>query len=219
MAIFVGLLGVAVGLIIVMVADFLRSSPGKVNFASGHPAGQPVQLHVQTVGTIGFGVHPSWVSYLVQDPRGHWVHTTVWQLPAHTQIDVTIDQYDTGSPLRNQQVGLVTGTQNGTATDNGKTISLIDSNGTNGVGHTFSVPSLGINVPLEGIDPNATNTCGQAPCDTKFAHNVVTFSFTTPGAGEYPWQCFVPCGLGFLFGNGGPMQAVGYMDGFLQVVG
>ena len=28
----------------------------------------------------------------------------------------------------------------------------------------------------------------------------------TPGAGQYPWQCFVPCGLGYLYGNGGPMQ-------------
>jgi len=218
LAIFVGLLGVALGLIILTVADFLRSSPGSVNFASGHQAGQPVQLHVQTVGSIGYGVHPSWVSYLVQDPHGHWAHTTIWRLPAHTRIDVTIDQYDSGSPLRNQQVGLVTGTSDGSATDNGKSISLIDSNGTNGVGHTFSVPSLGINIPLEGIDPNATNTCSQAPCDAKFDHNVVSFSFTTPGPGEYSWQCFVPCGLGFLFGNGGPMQTVGYMDGFLQVV-
>ena len=44
------------------------------------------------------------------------------------------------------------------------------------------------------------------------------FSFMTPGPGQYPWQCFVPCGLGFLYGNGGPMQTVGYMDGFLKVV-
>ena len=31
----------------------------------------------------------------------------------------------------------------------------------------------------------------------------------TPGPGQYPWQCFLPCGLGFLYGNGGPMQTVG----------
>jgi len=33
----------------------------------------------------------------------------------------------------------------------------------------------------------------------------------------YRWQCFVPCGLGFLYGNGGPMQTIGFMDGFLEV--
>ena len=43
------------------------------------------------------------------------------------------------------------------------------------------------------------------------------FSFTSPGPGSYRWQCFVPCGLGFLYGNGGPMSTLGYMDGFMQV--
>lgn len=218
LAIFLSLLGVALGLIILVVADFLRSSPGRVDFAAGHQSGQPVQLHIQTVGAIGYGVHPTWVSYLVQDQHGKWVHTTLWQLPAHTQIDVTIDQYDSGSALRNQQIGLITGTDGGTATLNGKTVSVIDSNSGNGVGHTFSIPSLGVNVPLAGVDPNAPNVCSQAPCDAKSVRNVFKFSFTTPGPGEYPWQCFVPCGLGFLYGNGGPMQTVGYMDGFLQVV-
>jgi hypothetical protein len=28
----------------------------------------------------------------------------------------------------------------------------------------------------------------------------------------------VPCGAGWLFGNGGPMQTLGYMDGFINVV-
>src|SRR5579875_216961 len=122
LAIFLILLGVALGLVILTVADFLRSSPGKVDFAAGHRTGQPVALHIQTVGSIGYGVHPSWVSYLVQDQHGKWVHTTLWQLPAHTRIDVTIDQYDSGGPLRNQQVGLVTGV-GATATLNGKPFS------------------------------------------------------------------------------------------------
>jgi hypothetical protein len=28
----------------------------------------------------------------------------------------------------------------------------------------------------------------------------------------------VPCGLGFLYGNGGPMSTLGYMGGFMKVV-
>jgi hypothetical protein len=39
----------------------------------------------------------------------------------------------------------------------------------------------------------------------------------SPGPGQYPWQCFVPCALGYLYGNGGPMQTLGYMDGFMKV--
>lgn len=205
-------------LVVLTAADFLRASPPKVNFVAGHRTGQPVELHLQTVGSIGFGVHPTWVSYLVQDPQGRWVHTTLWQLPADTRIDVTIDQYDSGSPLRNQQIGQVTGTSGNQASIDGKSVSVVDSNAGNGVGHTFSVPSLGINVPLAGIDGNAPNMCSVAPCDAKSARVTVKFSFTTPGPGQYPWQCFVPCGVGYLFGNGGPMQTVGYMDGFLEVV-
>ena len=36
--------------------------------------------------------------------------------------------------------------------------------------------------------------------------------------GHYRWQCFVPCAAGFIYGFGGPMQTIGYMDGFLNVV-
>ncbi len=35
--------------------------------------------------------------------------------------------------------------------------------------------------------------------------------------GHYRWQCFVPCAAGFIYGFGGPMQTIGYMDGFLNV--
>ena len=46
------------------------------------------------------------------------------------------------------------------------------------------------------------------------------FSFRTPShGGEYRWQCFVPCGGGFIDGNGGPMQTFGYMAGQMTVVG
>jgi hypothetical protein len=212
------LFGLVAGLVVGTAMAFLRSNPATVDFASGHQAGQPVDLTLQTVGTIGFGVHPTWVSYLTLAPDGKWVHTTLWDLPANTQINVTILQYDSGSPLRNQFLGQVQGTQGDTMLLNGKPTSLVDSNSGNGVGHTFTIPTLGINVPLVGVDSNANNICGTAPCTPSSVHNTVKFSFTTPGPGQYPWQCFLPCGLGFLYGTGGPMQTIGYMDGFLKVV-
>ena len=68
---------VAVALIVTAVAVFLKpGTPGGViNFTKTQAAGQPVDLTVQTVGAIGFGPHPTWVSYLVKNPQGKWVHT------------------------------------------------------------------------------------------------------------------------------------------------
>ncbi len=215
------LLAIATGLAVFTAMAFVASTPPTVDFATGHRQGTPVNMEIQTVGTIGFGVHPSWVSYLTKAPDGSWVHTTLWDLPAHTTVNVTILQYDSGSPLRNQEIGQVTGVsadgRPGTMLLNGKPVSVVNSNVGNGVGHTFSAPSLGINVPLVGNSASA-NLCGTAPCTTRSPHNVIQFSFTTPGPGQYRWQCFVPCGLGYLYGNGGPMQTIGYMDGFLKVV-
>jgi len=210
---------VAVGLILWSVNSFLTPGTpgGVVNFTSGHASGQPVNLTVQTVGSIGFGPHPTWVSYMTKDPTtGKFIHDNTWQLPAHTVVNVTVYQYDSGSPLRNQEWGQVQGTIGNTATLNGKPYSFYNSNTGNGVGHTFAIPAIGVSVPLVGVNGSLT-LCGQAPCGTNNPHNVITFSFRTPGPGSYNWQCFVPCGLGYLYGNGGPMSTQNYMGGFLEV--
>lgn len=217
-AIVAALLALAAGLAVFTAMAFLRTSPPTVDFTSGHQAGRPVDITLQTVGTIGFGIHPTWVSYLTQDPSGKWIHTTLWDVPAHTRVNMTLLQYDSGSPLRNQFLGHVTGTIGGTMMLNGRVTSLVDSNSGNGVGHTFTIPNLGLNVPLYGVSSNSKNICSAAPCSPSSVHNTVKFSFMSPGPGQYPWQCFIPCGLGFLYGNGGPMQTIGYMDGFMKVV-
>jgi len=201
----------------VVFATFnLTSEPTTVDYTTTS-LGQPVNVTMQTLGSYGHGIHPTWVSYMTLSPQGQWEHTTIWQVPAHTRVNVTIYQYDSGSPLRNQQIGQVEGTIGDDALLNGKTFSVINSNAGNGVGHTFSIPTLGINVPLYALNGNL-NLCGAAPCTFASPHNVIKFSFMSPGPGTYPWQCFVPCGLGFLYGNGGPMQTVGFMDGFMKVV-
>ncbi len=204
----------AVAAVVLIVA--LLGTPPTVNFTSQSP-GAPINLSLQTVGSLGTGSHPTWVSYLVRTPEGAWEHTTLFQVPQHTRINVTIYQYDSGSPLRNQQLGQVTGTAGNVATLDGKVFRVINANVGNGVGHTFTIPSLGISVPLSGVTDNA-NVCGVAPCATSSPHHVIRFSFTTPGPGNYRWQCFVPCGAGWLFGNGGGMSKLGYMGGFMKVV-
>ncbi len=217
LSVVLGLFVIVVGFALWGVFGFLLPTTPTVDFTSAQPAGSAVNLTVQTVPDLGYGAQPTWVSYLVKDPSGKWQHATIWKVPPHTRVNLTILQYDSGSPLRNQQWGQVQGTTGNIEILNGKAVSVYDSNSGNGVGHTFSIPTLGISVPLVGISSNATNTCSLAPCTTNFDHNVIKASFVTPGPGNYPWQCFVPCGLGFLFGNGGPMSTLGYMGGFLDV--
>lgn len=210
---------VAVGLIIVALIAFLRPGvPGGVVNFTGGVAGQPVSLDLQTIGSYGHDPHPTWVTYMTKDPMtGQWQHKTTWELPAHTVVNVTVYQYDSGSPLRNQEWGQVQGTVGGTATLNGASFSVFNSNTGNGVGHTFAIPAIGVSVPLVGVN-GSLNLCGVAPCSMSAPHNTLTFSFKTPGPGSYNWQCFVPCGLGYLYGNGGPMSTQGYMGGILEVV-
>lgn len=213
-----GLFIVVVGLVVWAVAALLTPGVpgGVVNFTNTQAAGQPVHLTVQTVGSIGFGPHPTWVSYLTKNPAtGKWEHQTTWKLPAHTVVDMTVYQYDSGSPLRNQEWGQVLGTIGSTATLNGKNFSVYDSYTGGGVGHTFAIPALNLVVPLVGV---TGNPCAVAPCHFNSPHNVETFSFKTPGPGSYNWQCFVPCALGYLFGNGGAMSTQNYMGGILEVV-
>lgn len=172
---------------------------------------------LETVGAIGFGDHPTWVSYLAQE-NGKWVHSTVLQVPANSDIHFTIYQYDTGSQLRNPYMDQVAGTTDGTETLNGQQVRIVNDNTDNGIGHTFAIPSMGLFVPLPGVASTSTNFCNSAPCETNYDHNKIEFTIHTGAAGIYPWQCFVPCGLGFLIGNGGGMSTFGYMGGYLKVV-
>ena len=207
-----GVLAVLLALVALYLFDFLFVSPPAV---SARVTGGTADLTLQTVPSYGHAPDPDWVSYLVKDPSGHWQHTTIYKVPAHTLVRVTVYQYDTATGLRNNFLGQVRGTVGGTATFNGKTFSTLNPDLTS---HTFTVPDLGISVPLGGIDSNAKNTCSVAPCSLAQAHTTITFSFMSPGKGTYRWQCFVPCALATYFGNGGPMQTIGWMSGEIEVV-
>jgi hypothetical protein len=193
------------------VVVFLRNRPPTI--AVKATKGE-ASLVLQTVGSLGFGAHPDWVSYLAQKPDGSWSHSTIFELPAYSTIHVTIAQYDSQTGLRNPFFGNVQGIEGGTMTVDGKAMSAIDPST---AAHTFAIPDLGVMVPLPGIPDNATKPCPSAPCTEKFDHVTIDFTFKTGAPGKYRWQCYVPCAAGTLFGNGGPMQTVGFMDGFLQV--
>jgi hypothetical protein len=175
-----------------------------------------VDLVLQTVAAVGptKAPHPDWVSYLVRDSKGEWQRQTIYTLPAHALVHVTIYNFDGASGLRNPLLGQPTGLVGKEVVD-GKAIDVMPPDQPS---HTFAVPELGILVPVAPVGDDAKNPCDYAPCSLSMAHRTITFTFRTGAPGRYRWQCFVPCAAGFEYGFGGPMQTVGYMDGFLNVV-
>ena len=202
---------VLAGLVVLYIVDFLVVAPPAI---SAVVQGRTAHLTLQTVPSYGHAPDPDWVSYLAQDSSGKWQHTTIYKVPAHTLVTVTVYQFDTATGLRNNFLAQVRGTMGGVAIFNGKPASLLDPDSAS---HTFTIPDLGISVPLPGVADDAKNQCSVTPCTLDQAHTTIRFSFVSPGKGTYRWQCFVPCAAGFIFGNGGPMQALGWMSGELQV--
>jgi hypothetical protein len=166
------------------------------------------------VPSFGHAPDPDWVSYLAQDSSGHWQHTTIYKVPAHTLVTVTIYNFDGASGLRNPFMSQVRGTRGGNAGIDGKAFTVLDPDDAS---HTFTIPDIGLSVPLKGVGDDAPNQCSVAPCPLSQAHTTITFTFMSPGKGTYRWQCFVPCAAGFIYGFGGPMQTIGWMSGEIEV--
>ena len=205
------LLALFIGNFVVRTPPALTASPATI--AQRNSPAQNAFIHLEVVGSVSSAItfprpddpHPTWVSYLP---------TTVLKVPANSDVTMQIDQEDTPSGLRNpfwaQAIGIDGGTFHMTYFDDqgnpqaGDFSSIPDAAT---AAHTFAIPDLGVFVPLAGL--NAAAPAGSM--------NVVTFSFKTGKPGVYHWQCFVPCGSGTIYGNGGPMQTMGYMTGFLIV--
>jgi hypothetical protein len=189
----------AAGVLVAQFAiSYLHSSPAPIaTTSSGETSngGPVVNLNLTTVAAVGFGEHPNWVGYLP---------TTFFKVPPNATLRITISQQDGASGARNAYLGLVRGTVGDSMTVNGKTMQAIDPTM---MAHSFTVPDLGVSVPLLGVADNA-------PAG---ASNTIVFSFKVPAKGVFHWQCFVPCAAGTLYGNGGPMQTLGFMDGQIEV--
>jgi hypothetical protein len=219
--ILVVVVAILAALVVAFIGRFVETFPYTMTSqVASHPrvaiAGsgeQETVIHVEVVGAVGAAIenprpndpHPTWVGYLP---------TTTYKVPANSVVTMVIDQEDTPSGLRNpfwaKAQGIIGGTFH---------MSYFDDQGNPQQGdftklddpanaaHTFSIPDLGVFVPLEGLS-------AAAPANS---FNQITFSFRVGKAGTYHWQCFVPCGSGTIYGNGGPMQTLGYMGGFLVV--
>lgn len=129
-------------------------------------------------------------------------------LPANTDVTVTVVNFDdaTALPAGSESFATPTGIigelslapldpADPNANTPAKTVAALDP--ATGVGHTFTVPELHLNVPI-------------AP------KSRTTFTFHTGDAGTYTWQCMDPCGTGST-GWGGAMVSTGYMRGTLTI--
>lgn len=126
-------------------------------------------------------------------------------LPAHSLVTITIINNDAGDTALPQgsPFNVVSGVVGGSAYVDGARYTRLAPDK---VAHTFTVPGLGVSVPIPGDIPAGQKTI------------TVTFSFHTGGAGTYFWQCMDPCGSGST-GWGGPMTTSGFMKGALTIQG
>jgi hypothetical protein len=209
--------GVLIGLYVAKLTTEAGSAAYTVPVTSqgGHKV---VDLRIETVAAVGPQLspgHPDYVSYLVRDTQGKWLRRTVWRLPADATVHVTIYNFDGASGLRNPLYARPQGVDGNVMTVDGKQLAVLPPEDAS---HTFAVPAYGLVVPVAPVADNAKHQCGYAPCTMAMAHRTITFTFHTGKPGHYRWQCFVPCAAGWIDGFGGPMQTIGYMDGFLDVL-
>jgi len=226
---------IVVGLGVFTALYYVGSATTQLTTVNYSASGGQVNVVLQEDPSNNTATRPNWVTYYTQDPgTKQWVHTTLFSVPANTKVNVTIYGFDGCTPLRNNFWGQIQGTigntvtvqqfsKNNTQLGAPTTTSYINSWASCSVAHTFAIPDLGVFVPV--ASPNAnnskTNLCSSFPCTPTSggAYAEETFSFMSPSqTGSYRWQCLIPCGGGYLDGNGGPMQTLGWMAGFMNVV-
>src|SRR5579864_8603244 len=168
----VAVIGLGIGL---FITQYVGHTPPVVTATttSNSVEGLPVvNVSLQTVAAVSANgdttdPHANWVAYLNDDNKpATYIHA-----PANSVIHMTIYQQDTPTGLRNEYFGLVRGTIGNSMQVNGKTMQAIDPTL---AAHTFTIPDLGVSVPLLGV---GSDQGGNPPTNT------VTFDFKVPGPG------------------------------------
>ena len=217
----VAFLAVVAGVLWV-VFDIIGPQPTLENYTPYAKNGA-VDITLMTTPQTTVTNKPDWVSYFIKNPAtGQFDHTTYFAVPANTKVNVTILGYDGCTPLRNPVWGQVTGVVGGV-----ENVSYFNKArprrrsryrpSTRGRTARCSTPSRSPTSASTCLSrprrrwTRTTTSASAGPCVAttyhgNAPHSVVTFSFTTPkSGGTFRWQCFVPCGGGYVDGNGGPM--------------
>lgn len=186
------------------------ASNGVTTTRAGESSGQSNSVHQLTLVEI---MDTPWNStmaqpqFFVMGPKGMMPSDNI-SLPANTLIQLTIVSYDTPTSGSTDQMGKVNGIVGGSVyLVNGTTAmgtDMMQSWGQNVtavpgayLAHTFTVPQLGINLPVVGGD-------------TEVAYLYLT------KAGSFTWYCQTPCGFGPT-GMDGAMSRSGWMSGQITV--
>lgn len=192
---------IGVGLIVATVAVSASACGGSSAGAPAAPAAAaPVAktVNIDMIGKIDADKGPAGTF----TSKEHWPAMAPSDLTfaAGDTVVLTIKEYDdaptalpAGSPY-NAVAG-------GTMTLEGAATTTVSNEN---IAHTFSIPELGINVPLS-----------KAP-DGGFSTTVFTFKVAKDKAGSYTWRCFTPCG-GDPKGMGGSMATKNWMQGNVVV--
>ena len=85
--------------------------------------------------------------------------------------------------------------------------------------HTFAIPDLGISVPLKGVADDAKNQCSVAPVHARAgAHDGHLHVPHRRSPGRSAGSASSPAPRASSTATAGPMQSLGWMDGYLVVV-
>ncbi|MDG6988238.1 MAG: hypothetical protein JRN21_02820 [Nitrososphaerota archaeon] len=188
----------------------IQSLQSKVSSSTGSQSGNgtsgPFKLTLLIAGAAQWNSTATAPKYWVLTPDGLKSSANI-TLPAHTLIQLTIVDYDTASPLPSEYgqvsgtVGNVVYVVNGTAALSNFTqasaTAVSSLNPQTQIGHTFTIPQLGINIPVA-------------------ANSVEMADFYINQTGTFVWHCEDPCGYG-PSGWLGPMSANGWMGGSITV--
>jgi hypothetical protein len=128
---------------------------------------------------------------------------TSWAVHVGDTVVIRITSYDDGpAPLTGSQIMLaqVHGTVGGIETVDGKPVSSVANDD---ITHTFTVPGLGLNMPIPAAPTGGSVT--------------VVARYIATRSGTFTWQCYAPCGSG-PNSMGGPMSVKGWMEGTVRVL-
>ena len=125
------------------------------------------------------------------DGRKGWpefVGSSDIQWPKGTTVVLTIYSYDDGTAPLTKPLSVydtVQGTVGNSELVDGKKVASVPNAE---IAHTFTVPSVGLNIPIP-VAP--TVKAGQA-----LQPEVVTATFRVNKKGTFTWHCYAPCGSG-----------------------
>ncbi len=188
---------IGVGLIVAAVAVTLSACGESSSGAADAPAATVGKtINIEMIGKIDAETGEAGTF----TGKEHWPSMAPSDITfaAGDTVVVTIKEYDdmvsalpAGSPYNDVMGGTMT-------VDGVATTTVPNSN----LAHTFSIPELGINVPLAMAPEGGFST--------------TVFTFTVDKAGTYTWRCFTPCG-GDPNGMGGAMATKDWMQGGVVV--